>query len=103
LAAADDAVLCLSELVSNAVLHGRSHRPGGRFTVRACLDAARLRVEVSDEGGPWEQHEGGDAQRGRGLAIVAHLAPRWGLDGTEDGRTAWFEMTVAGAASAGDG
>lgn len=51
--AADDAILCLSELASNACLHSRSRRPGGRFTVRARLNAKELRVEVRDEGGPW--------------------------------------------------
>ena len=51
--AADDAILCLSELASNACLHSRSGRPGGRFTVRAALNARDLRVEVRDDGGPW--------------------------------------------------
>ena len=51
--AADDAVLCLSELASNAVLHSRSATPGAQFTVRATLKHDQLRVEVSDGGGPW--------------------------------------------------
>ena len=34
---ADDAILCLSELVTNACLHSRSHQPGGRLTVRVQL------------------------------------------------------------------
>ncbi len=51
--AADDAILCLSELASNATQHSRSARPGGQFTVRAQLDGPHLRVEVADAGGPW--------------------------------------------------
>ena len=51
--AADDAALFLSELAANACLHSRSREPGGRFTVRVQRDDARLRVEVTDEGGPW--------------------------------------------------
>ena len=51
--AADDALLCVSELATNAVVHSRSGRPGGRFTVRAMVRAGSVRVEVTDEGGPW--------------------------------------------------
>jgi hypothetical protein len=40
--AADDAILCLSELASNPCLHSRTRRPGGRFTVRAALNAREL-------------------------------------------------------------
>src|SRR5436309_16094947 len=36
--ATDAAVLCLSELVSNAILHSNSRRPGGTFTVRHHAD-----------------------------------------------------------------
>jgi serine/threonine-protein kinase RsbW len=76
--AADDAVLCLSELASNAVLHSRSAIPGAQFTVRATLKNAQLRVEVSDDGGPWHSPDGGeDQQHGRGLGIVSCLATAW--------------------------
>ena len=51
--AADDAILCLSELASNATQHSRSAWTGGQFTVRAQLDGPHLRVEVADAGGPW--------------------------------------------------
>jgi anti-sigma regulatory factor (Ser/Thr protein kinase) len=92
---ADDAVLCLSELVSNAIVHSRSSQPGGSFTVRAQVRGQRLRVEVSDQGGPW--HPSGrastDEQNGRGLVIVGHLAARWGCEGhSRSGWTVWFEF-----------
>lgn len=50
--AADDALLCLSELVSNAILHTDSARPGGQFTVAVTRNGGHLRVEVGDDGGP---------------------------------------------------
>ena len=50
--AADDAIVCLSELASNATTHSNSRRPGGTFTVCAQVKAGCLRVEVHDEGGP---------------------------------------------------
>ena len=34
---ADDAILCLSELVTNATIHSRSAQPGGCLTVRVQL------------------------------------------------------------------
>jgi hypothetical protein len=90
--AADDAILCLSELASNACLHSRSRRPGGRFTVRAALNARDLRVEVRDDGGPWVWSAQPD-EHGRGLLIVASLARAWGRSGgSERGWTVWFEM-----------
>jgi anti-sigma regulatory factor (Ser/Thr protein kinase) len=92
--AADDAILCLSELASNACLHSRSRHPGGRFTVRAELNAQELRVEVCDEGGPWVWPSQPD-EHGRGLLIVASLARAWGRAGdSEYGWTVWFEMDI---------
>jgi anti-sigma regulatory factor (Ser/Thr protein kinase) len=93
---ADDATLCLSELVTNATVHSRSRRPGGHFTVHAAIHAGLLRVEVRDEGGPWTwpgRNRGG--QHGRGLLIVAQLAHDWGRsgDGTT-GWTVWFTITL---------
>jgi serine/threonine-protein kinase RsbW len=103
--AAGDALLCVSELATNAVLHSRSGRPGGRFTVRATRQAGSVRVEVTDEGGPWGHERDGDGQRGggrgargreeqsgRGLLIVGELASRWGRDDSSAGRTVWFEI-----------
>ncbi len=95
--AADDAVLCLSELVSNAVVHSHSGQPGGSFTVRAQLHGQRLRVEVCDQGGPWHSPGCGsaDEQNGRGLLIVGQLAARWGCEGhSQHGWTVWFELDI---------
>ena len=38
----DDAVLCLSELVTNATVHSNSRLPDGRITVRVQLHGLRL-------------------------------------------------------------
>ena len=90
--ATDDAVLCLSELVTNAVLHSRSGGPGGHFRVRAEVDGSRVRVEVSDQGGPWERSGKEDEQNGRGLLVVAQLARNFGRTGDDQaGWRVWFE------------
>lgn len=93
--AADDAVLCLSELASNAAQHSRSGQPGGSFTVRVRLDGAELRVAVADGGGRWDSAGTADDQHGRGLTIVTALARAWGVRDTSDGgRAVWFELTL---------
>jgi anti-sigma regulatory factor (Ser/Thr protein kinase) len=91
--AAEDAVLCMSELAANAAIHSQSGLPGGQFTVRAEMDGGLLRVEVRDQGGPWTWPPAGDAGHGRGLLIVAGLARAWGREGdSATGWTVWFEM-----------
>lgn len=92
---ADDALVCVSELVTNAIVHSHSREPGGSFTVRAHLDRKRLRVEVSDQGGPWRTPTRvlPGEQSGRGLLIVSQLASRWGCAGhSKSGWTVWFEI-----------
>jgi serine/threonine-protein kinase RsbW len=90
---AAEAVLCLSELASNAISHSRSGNPGGWFTVRASHAGGLIRVEVEDQGGPWAPGGNGDAEGGRGLLIVAELATAWGRSGSsEAGWTVWFTV-----------
>jgi serine/threonine-protein kinase RsbW len=84
----DEAVLCLSELAANAVLHSKSRAPGGTFTVRAEMAPGHhVRIEVRDQGGPWREHRHDDG-RPHGLAIVRGLAAEFGTDG--DARTGWI-------------
>ncbi len=51
-----------------------------------------LRGEVTDHGRAWPRPmtPGDDDEGGRGLAIVAVLATRWGVDPAERGKTTWF-------------
>jgi serine/threonine-protein kinase RsbW len=93
LGAAEDIVLCVCELASNAVLHSCSREPGGQFTVRVSVSpGGRIRAEVVDRGGPWDPEPAQDEEHGRGLLIVAALATRWGVTGSEAGRSAWLEL-----------
>lgn len=91
-ARSDAAVLVLSELVSNAVLHGRSP-----LTVVLSLDAERLRLEVRD-GSPVSPSFGvldPTALTGRGMLLVASHADRWGVEPTSSGKTVWVEFGTA--------
>ncbi len=78
---ADDAVLCVSELATNAVLHSASRHSGGTFTVRAAIFGDHVRIEVEDNGGTWDEHPHRDG-RSHGLDIVGELASDCGRDGS---------------------
>lgn len=83
----DDAVLILSELLSNACKHGRplGGALAGDGEVRAAwwVDSrGRLVVEVTDGGGPTRPAPATPsvtAHGGRGLNIITALADDWGV------------------------
>ncbi|MFD9904702.1 ATP-binding protein [Streptomyces sp. NPDC059063] len=98
----DDAVLILSELLSNACRHGRPLGSGLKDDdssdgdVRAAWrvdKAGRLTVEVTDGGGPTRPVPATPsvtAHGGRGLNIITALAEAWGVrDDTRGEVTVW--------------
>lgn len=98
----DDAVLILSELVSNACRHGRPLKPSDRGDgdIRAewrVDKAGRLTVEVTDGGGPTRPIPATPsvtARGGRGLNIIAALAQEWGVRDSATGEvTVWVIVT----------
>jgi anti-sigma regulatory factor (Ser/Thr protein kinase) len=90
----DDAVLLMSEIAANAVLHSKSRMPHGQFTVHAeAYEGEYLWVEVEDEGGPWKIKGARIDGRGHGLEIVETIADDWGRDGDPDtGWAVWFRL-----------
>ena len=91
---AADAVLCLSEIATNSVIHSNSRWAGGRFTVNVeRYDDGHVRVEVKDQGGPWIGRMKPERQLSLGLRIVGQLAREWGIEGANyRARTVWFEV-----------
>ena len=88
----DVAVLLTTELVGNAVEHGR-----GRIHLVVAELPSRLRVEVHDDSPerPVPRQAGSDAQRGRGLMLVERLASEWGVDATPGGgKLVWFQLRL---------
>jgi anti-sigma regulatory factor (Ser/Thr protein kinase) len=87
----DSAVLCLSELVTNALIHTHAG-----CAVRVLLDRGVLTTTVRDNGapdaGPTEPLEDPLRVHGRGLAVVDALATRWGSDLDTVGTTVWFVL-----------
>ncbi len=87
--AADDVILCASELSANAALHSHSRLPGGTFTVRAAVHpGSHVRIEVEDNGGPWIAPPG-DLNGHHGLDIVRALTKEWGINGDHEARAIW--------------
>ena len=91
---AADAVLCLSEVATNSVIHSNSRCEGGRFAMTVeRYDNDDVRVEVRDKGGPWIQRTKPEGQLSLGLQIVGQLAREWGIkDESGSARTVWFEV-----------
>ncbi|MEU4151114.1 ATP-binding protein [Streptomyces sp. NPDC026659] len=85
----DDIRLCVSELATNAVLHGVP--PGREFALVLTGDDAFIRVEVRDSGdGVPEVREGGvEHCGGRGLRLVKALSDDFGVTTHTPGKTVW--------------
>lgn len=90
----EDVVLVVSELVTNAVRHGR-----GNVELRVAFDGERVKGEVRDEGGGFTRQRrtpASGAAGGSGLSVVEQLASAWGV---QDGSArVWFEIADRAAA-----
>lgn len=96
-ALADVAVLCLSELVTNAVMH-----TGTASELEVSLDDATLTMVVRDRGGAGRADPAPATDpdplrvHGRGLQLVDALAHRWGTDHDAVGTTVWVQLDRVG-------
>ncbi|MFG2814975.1 ATP-binding protein [Streptomyces sp. NPDC048410] len=95
----EDIRLCVSELATNAVLHGVP--PGREFLLALTGDGASIRVEVRDSGGgvPMVRTGGLEECGGRGLLLVQALADDFGVTSNNPGKTVWtvFKSVLGGA------
>ena len=90
------AVLLVSELVANVVLHAQSE-----CNLRMAYDGERLRVTVIDASSrpPMRHRRSSLAATGRGLTIVDSLSNSWGWIPTiGGGKEVWFELQTRGRA-----
>ena len=87
----DRVLLCVSELVSNAIEHGRPPR-----NLELLVTGRTVRVEVRDADPvhPERQTVSPLSLRGRGLQIVDTASDRWGVSSHGDGKVVWFEAAV---------
>jgi serine/threonine-protein kinase RsbW len=94
--AAEAAVLIISELVTNAVMHSGS-------SVISCalrLGSGVLQIEVTDQGTGLQEPAIGepaaDDVSGRGLLLVSAVSKAWGVTPVvPNGRTVWATVLIA--------
>ncbi|TDB87435.1 SpoIIE family protein phosphatase [Actinomadura sp. 7K534] len=88
----DTVELLVSELVTNALVHG-----AGTIGLRL-IKGGTLLCEVYDDGAdlPRLRHAEATDESGRGLQLVSHLAARWGTHRAEPGKVVWFEHLLPG-------
>ncbi|MFD7494634.1 ATP-binding protein [Streptomyces sp. NPDC059832] len=88
-----DLLLCVSELLTNVIVHLGEGTPVTLRVAGTC--SGRVRVELSDpEPGAWPtpRTAGPGDESGRGLSLVDALALRWGVDQGPYGKTVWCEL-----------
>ncbi|GHJ38686.1 ATP-binding protein [Streptomyces sp. TS71-3] len=96
---AEDAVLVISELVTNAI----AHTTGSQVVCRLRAGRTGLRIEVQDQGGgaatPHPRSPAHEDERGRGLVLVGALSSTWGVRQNPGGpgRTVWAELPLTSA------
>ena len=93
------ATLLTSELVTNSVNHSDSRLEGGTITVtirpvKSSTGAGRVRVEVTDDGGPSAptlRRDDDLAETGRGLRLVDAYSIVWDYHQSGTRMVTWFE------------
>ncbi|MFD8529657.1 ATP-binding protein [Streptosporangium canum] len=93
--------LLVSEVVTNAIVHSDSRKPGGLVTVCVGLGADLIHIEVIDDGSavsvPAMRKADDDSLNGRGLGWVDLLADTWGSSHDDEiGGAVWFQLTCDG-------
>lgn len=86
----DTVELLTSEVVTNAIVHGRS---GPQLAVEIEGDTVRVAVHDTSPEVPVRRLGHLDDVSGRGVVIVERLASAWGVDVERNGgKRVWFEV-----------
>jgi anti-sigma regulatory factor (Ser/Thr protein kinase) len=86
----DDALLLISELVTNAVRYGA---PPVTAEIE-CVGTAGMRVRVTDGSTqePAPKHADVLDENGRGLELVDLVSAEWGVEQRAPGKAVWFAL-----------
>ncbi|WP_432506978.1 ATP-binding protein [Kineococcus arenarius] len=87
----DTLLLLTAEVVTNAVIHGRSD-----VVLRVGRHGSRVRVGVGDENTrlPLRREPDPDALDGRGMALLEALADSHGVEVHPFGKVVWFDVVT---------
>jgi anti-sigma regulatory factor (Ser/Thr protein kinase) len=88
----EGALLCVSEIVTNAVLHA-----GTECEVTVDVTDDRVRIAVRDYAPdllPVPRELSRTSSTGRGLHILAGCTDAWGVERNEYAKTVWFELGI---------
>lgn len=88
---ADDILLAASELVTNAVEHGR-----GEVAVELEHEASHIRLRVGDHADerPVLRRPDSRSPRGRGMALIEAISAAWGHIPRDVGKWVWAEFRL---------
>ena len=87
----EDATLIVSELLTNAVVHGA---PPIRLRLRRTPKELAIEVDDNSSAMPRKLRAGPNDLHGRGLAIVAAIGSRWAARANGHGKTVWSSLTI---------
>jgi serine phosphatase RsbU (regulator of sigma subunit)/anti-sigma regulatory factor (Ser/Thr protein kinase) len=95
----EDAKLVVTELVTNALLHGTAP-----LILRIRTSAAEVKVEVQDGSRvlPVVPRQNLEAMTGRGLGLVAALSESWGVEPVPGGKVIWAVLNRDGSGRSAD-
>ncbi|MFF3276932.1 ATP-binding protein [Streptomyces chrestomyceticus] len=97
-ARADDIRLCVSELATNAVIHGSVPGQGFTLTVTAEYDAVCIEVRDASPRRIQLRHPTSIDTTGRGLHLVGALSDEWGVSELNAaGKAVWSRFNIAPA------
>ncbi|MEO3763089.1 ATP-binding protein [Streptomyces sp. B5E4] len=92
------AVLVVSELVTNAVVHA-GVSPGRDVATRFVRQDGGVRIEVHDASDVWPVPRVPGDDGGFGLHLVDEFAAAWGVEEREIGKTVWAVVLDPAAAN----
>jgi anti-sigma regulatory factor (Ser/Thr protein kinase) len=98
----ENAVLVVSELLTNAVRHARD-----TDAIELDLHATRawLRIEIQDRDRQWPRPRVVNelSESGFGFVLIDALAAKWGVRETETGKAVWAELDIQPGPGPGPG